>query len=319
MPNVSNDFKARDMPFGGVSRPEPDTGEARNCFWEALCDPAQKPFAVELDTPGHADIARYMAGAEELWAGGADLITIADCPGAQARVDSSLMACKLERELGVQAMPHMTCRDRNRNAAQALLLGLCAEGIQNVLLVTGDPVPSAGRDEVKSVYQFNSRKLIRYVDSLNQTLLPRPFRVFAALNVNARNFDIQLALAEEKESAGACGFFTQPVLTERALINLERARGTLKGKIVGGILPIVSQKNALFMNSEVPGIAVDERIIALYGGKDRDEAEALALHVSRAVARAIAPHVDGFYLMTPFGRTGLMVRLMQALRADAIT
>lgn len=317
--NSRNDLKAHGLPFGGVSRPEPGAGEAQNRFWEALCDPEQKPFAVELDTPGHADIARYMAGARELCAGGAELITIADCPGAQARVDSSLMACKLERELGVQAMPHMTCRDRNQNATQALLLGLCAEGIQNVLLVTGDPVPSASRDEVKSVYQFNSRKLIRYVDSLNGMLLPRPFRVFAALNVNARNFDIQLELAAEKERSGACGFFTQPVLTERALINLERARRTLSGKLVGGILPVVSQKNALFMNSEVPGIAIDERIIALYGGKDRAEAEALALHVSRAVAREIAPHVDGFYLMTPFGRTGLMVRLMQALRADAIT
>ena len=315
MPNVRNDFKERGLHLGDVSRSGPDTGEARNRFWEALCDPAQKPFAVELDSPAHADIARYMAGAEELRAGGADLITIADCPGAQARVDSSLMACKLERELGIQAMPHMTCRDRNRNAAQALLLGLCAEGIQNVLIVTGDPVPAANRDEVKGVYQFNSRGLIQYVDSLNRTTLPRPFRVFAALNVNARNFDIQLELALEKEESGACGFFTQPVLTERALANLERARRTLKGRIAGGILPVVSKRNALFMNNEVPGIAVDERIIALFDGKDRDEAEELALRVSLAVAGEIAPHVDGFYLMTPFGRTGLMARLMREMRA----
>ena len=289
-------------------------GESR--FWRALCDPTQKPFAVELDPPQNADAARFMDGARQLKDGGADLITIADCPIARARMDSSLMACKLRRELGVEAMPHLTCRDRNLNATQALLLGLCAEDIPSVLIVTGDPVPSASRDEVKSVYQFNSRKLIGYVDSLNRVLLPRPFRIFGALNVNARNFDIQLELALEKERNGACGFFTQPVLTQRAMDNLALARRTLRGRLVGGMLPIVSQRNALYMSSEVPGIAVDERIVALYAGTDRETAEELAIRICCAAAKEMAPHVDGYYLITPFGRTGLMTRLMAALRGQ---
>ena len=187
-----------------------------------------------------------------------------------------------------------------------------------MLLVTGDPVPSASRDEVKSVYNFNSRKLIRYVDNLNKAVLPYPFHIYAALNVNARNFPIQLELAQKKEESGAVGFFTQPVLTEDALENLIFARRTLKGRIVGGIMPVVSKKNALFMNSEISGITVDEKIIQAYDGADRARGEELAVEISTRIAREIAPYIDGFYIMTPFGRTGLVVRIMESIRREGL-
>ena len=296
--------------------PAGDPASDSSEFWSRLCDPSQKPFAVELDSPADADVTKFLRGAEELRRAGASILTIADCPIARARMDSSLLACRLRREMGIDAMPHMTCRDRNLNATQALLLGLHAEGIRNVLLVTGDPIPSAARDEVKSVYNFNSRKLIRYVDRLGETLLPTPFRIFGALNVNVRNFDIQLKLAVEKEENGAAGFLTQPILTEQALENLKLARRTLRGRILGGIIPVVSQRNAQFMNSEISGITVDEKIVAAYEGADRARGEELAVDISAAVAAAIAPYVDGYYLMTPFGRTGLIARIMDRIRAD---
>ena len=81
-------------------------------------------------------------------------ITIADCPVGRPRADSCLLACKLKRELGVEPLPHMTCRDRNLNAIKALLLGLSMEDVHNVLLVTGDPVPSESRDEGKERVQL---------------------------------------------------------------------------------------------------------------------------------------------------------------------
>lgn len=290
-----------------------------DAFWDALCDSNRKPIAVELDPPALAETDKFMAGAAELQRAGADLITIADCPIARPRMDSSLLACKLKRELGVNAMPHMTCRDRNRNAAQALLLGLSAEDIHHVLIVTGDPLPSQRRDEVRSVYHFNSRKLIAYVDSLGREVLDASFHIFAALNLNAASFDIQLELAKEKERNGAQGFFTQPVLTERALENLKRARAQLNGKLLGGIMPIVSHKNALFLSSEVAGVAVDESIVQRYEGADRARGEELAVEISTQAAEDMAPYVDGFYLMTPFGRTGLMARIMDELRARGLT
>ncbi len=285
-------------------------------FWEALCDPARRPFAVELDPPTGADVSRFMAGARELRDSGADILTVADCPVARARMDSSLMACKLRRELGMPAIPHLTCRDRNLNATQALLLGLSAEGIGSVLLVTGDPVPAASRDEVKSVYNFNSRKLIRFVSSLNRSMLPEPFHIFAALNVNVRNFSVQLDIAREKEENGAEGFLTQPVLTERGLENLMLAREQLHGKLLGGLMPIVSERNALFLSSEIAGIEVSPETIARYHGADRAQGEALALEISTDMARRMRPYVDGYYLITPFGRTGLVARIMEEIRKE---
>ena len=283
-------------------------------FWDALRDEKRRPFAVELDPPAQTDVGRFMAGARELRDRGADVVTVADCPVARARMDSSLMACKLKRELGIEAIPHMTCRDRNLNATQALLLGLSAEGVSNVLLVTGDPVPAASRDEVKSVYNFNSRKLIKFVDGLNRAVLGEPFHIFAALNVNARNFAIQLDLASKKEQNGAEGFFTQPVMTQQALDNLILARSHLKGRLLGGIMPIVSEKNALFLNSEIAGIEVDRETIERYRGADRERGEELAVEISVEMARRMRPYVDGYYIITPFGRTGLVGRIMDEIR-----
>ena len=291
---------------------------AENQFWNALRDPARKPVAVELDPPEAADVSKFMAGARELRDSGASVITIADCPIARARMDSSILACKLRRELHVEALPHMTCRDRNLNATKALLLGLCAEDVHNVLVVTGDPIPSARRDEVKSVYNFNSRMLSRYICTLNEESLPIPFRIFGALNLNARNFKTQLELAKDKEENGVTGFLTQPVLTHQALENLKLARETLQGKILGGIIPIVSHRNAVFMNSEVSGITVAPEIIDRYEGLDREQGEALALELSRQIARDMTPYVDGYYLITPFGRTGLIARILEAMRKDGL-
>lgn len=285
-----------------------------SAFWQKL-QRSERVFAVELDPPADANLEKFMTGAKQLRENGADLMTIADCPIARARMDSSLLACKVHRELGMEALPHMTCRDRNLNATKALLLGLYAEGIRNVLLVTGDPVPTAERDEVKSVYQFNSRKLAAFVSGLGEQLLPSPFHLFGALNVNAVNFDVQLRLAKEKLDKGIVGFLTQPVLTQRGLDNLKRAHKELTGAyILGGIIPVVSARNARFMDSEINGIDVDPRIAALYEGKNREEGEELAVKISAEIARQIAPYVHGYYLMTPFQRTGLMCRIMEAIR-----
>ena len=289
-----------------------------NPFWDVLCDPDRKAVAVELDSPENADLQRFMDGARELRSKDVDIITIADCPVARARVDSSLMACKIHRELGISALPHMTCRDRNLNATQALLLGLCAEGIGNVLVVTGDPIPSASRDEVKSVFNFNSRSLMQYIRGLNETVLPAPFRIFGALNVNARNYYVQLDIAKKKEACGCEGFLTQPVLSAQAAENLKLARQELKGKMLGCIMPVVSHRNALFMNSEIAGITVADEIIARYEGLDRVQAETLAVELSADFARDIAPYVDGFYLVTPFGRTGLIARVLDRFREEGL-
>ena len=280
----------------------------------------QRVIAVELDSPKDADMTAYLEGARRLQTAGADLLTVADCPIARARMDSSLVACRVHRELGLNVLPHMTCRDRNLNATKALLLGLYAEGVREVLAITGDPIPTAERDEVKNVYQFNSRKLAQYIVSLagEGREMPSPITVFGALNLNARNFEVELRRAAEKLENGMSGFLTQPVLSAQAVENLKKARETLgeRAKILAGILPVVSQRNAIFMENEVNGIHVDEAIIQKFEGLDRAAGEELGLEISVQAAKAAAPYADGFYLMTPFNRVALMERLIARLRTE---
>ena len=304
-----------------VSTPEAPTVEKDDAFLRKL-NAGKKVIAIELDSPKDADLTNYLAGAKRLQAAGADLLTIADCPIARARMDSSLVACRVHRELGLCTLPHMTCRDRNLNATKALLLGLYAEGVREVLAITGDPIPTAERDEVKNVYQFNSRKLAQYIVSLagEGREMPSPMTIFGALNLNARNFEVELRRAGEKLENGMSGFLTQPVLSEQAVENLRHTRETLgeRAKILAGIMPVVSQRNAIFMENEVNGIHVAEDIMEAFAGLDREQGEALGLEISLKMAREALPYADGFYLMTPFNRVALMERLIARLKTELL-
>ena len=297
------------------------TVENEDAFLRKL-NAGEKVIAIELDSPRNADLTGYLEGAKKLQAAGADLLTIADCPIAQARMDSSLVACRVHRELGLCTLPHMTCRDRNLNATKALLLGLYAEGVREVLAITGDPIPTAERDEVKNVYQFNSRKLAQYIVSLagEGREMPGPMTVFGALNLNARNFDVELRRAKEKLENGMSGFLTQPVLSAQAVENLKKSRETLgaDAKILAGIMPVVSQRNAIFMENEINGIHVEDWIIEKFAGLDRAQGEELGLAISLEMAKAALPYADGLYLMTPFNRVALMERLIGRLKQEVL-
>ena len=303
------------------STPEAKPVENEDAF---LCklNAGEKVIAIELDSPRNADLTAYLEGARKLQAAGADLLTIADCPIAQARMDSSLVACRVHRELGMCTLPHMTCRDRNLNATKALLLGLYAEGVREVLAITGDPIPTAERDEVKNVYQFNSRKLAQYIVSLagEGREMPSAMTVFGALNLNARNFEVELRRAGEKLEHGMSGFLTQPVLSGQAVENLRHTREVLgsRARILAGIMPVVSQRNAIFMENEINGIHVEEDIIRQFAGLDRAQGEELGLAISLKMAREALPYADGFYLMTPFNRVALMERLIARLRTEVL-
>ncbi|WP_102493161.1 bifunctional homocysteine S-methyltransferase/methylenetetrahydrofolate reductase [Selenomonas felix] len=286
---------------------------SRSPFFEAL-KAGEIPIAVELDPPDTGNADKFMAGARELQAAGVHAITIADNPIARARMDAAMLAGRVRRSLGIEPIPHMTCRDRNLNAIKSILLGLSAEGIHNMIAITGDPIPTAERDEVKSVYQFNSRKLSAFIKSLGERGDVIPFHVFGALNVNAKHFPSQLGLAKKKMEAGMTGFFTQPVLSAQAKENLRTARDTLPGALIlGGIMPVVSERNARFMESEITGIHVEERIINAYHGLDREAAEELAVELSLGIARDIKPYIDGYYIITPFSRTALVARIAAAM------
>ena len=280
----------------------------------ALLEEGRRPILVEFDPPRTVAPEAFLQGAEELTAAGADLITIADCPIGRASIDASLLAAKLKREYGIEPLPHMACRDRNLNAIQALLMGLGMEGVSSVLLVTGDPVAAERRDTVKGVFHYNSRRLAGELRRLMDSGSLPPFFLCGALNVNAQRFEAELARAVEKEACGIRAFLTQPVSSERAEENLRLARRTLKGAILGGLFPIVSYRNALFLRREVAGMAIDDRTLAAYEGLSPEEGEALGRRLCLDTAARINPDVDGFYIMTPFRRVALVKTILQGLR-----
>lgn len=301
--------------FRAVAAPKqsPEIEKAENRLWSKL-ESGKKVFAVELDPPANSDIRAFMEGAGRLKDAGVDAITIADCPISRARADSSMLACKLKRELGIDPLPHMTCRDRNIIATKALLLGLNIEGVNNVLVVTGDPVPTAERGMIKSVFNFNSVVLANYIHDLGEEFIRGPFRVFGALNLNALNFESQLRHAKEKLDHGLDAFLTQPVHSERALENLKLARAELSGKILGGVMPIVSHRNACYMNSEIAGISVSDDIVSRYEGLSKEQASELAVSLTTEIAQSMAPFVDGYYMITPFMRTDLICGIIENLK-----
>ncbi len=270
-------------------------------------------IAVELDPPADAEIGRYLENAAALKLAGADVITIADCPTARVRADSSILAAKLKRELDIEPLPHLTCRDRNLNATKALLLGLSIEGINSVLAVTGDPIPTEERATVKGVFNFNSLMLAGYIAQLNKSL-SLSISVFGALNINAPNFDAELRRALKKEKAGVRGFLTQPAYTDEAFRNLELAYKNIDGFLLGGILPIVSLRNALFLQNEVSGIRVGDDLILKYRHTDKEEARKLAITLSAEAAQRMEPYVNGYYIITPFSRIDIVTEIIRAIR-----
>lgn len=283
-----------------------------NGFWDKI-KRAELVRIVELDPPKTADATEFMECAEALKNSGVDIMTIADSPSGIPRIDSSLLACKVKRELGIETLPHLTCRDRNGIAMKALFMGLYADDVRNILIVTGDPAEGESETDYKSVFEYNSVTMTEEAIKINEE---KPFRIFGALNVNAPNFDAEIERAKKKIDAGMCGFLTQPIFTEEAFDNVVRASKELEAFVFAGIMPIVSEKNARFMEANVPGIKVGEEVISKYVGKTREECNQIAVEMSLETAKKVATYVDGHYIMTPFMRTDIVCDILDGLNDE---
>jgi methionine synthase I (cobalamin-dependent)/5,10-methylenetetrahydrofolate reductase len=299
---------------GGTAIPA-GTAPAPNRFWARLTS-GKKVVAVEADPPRDIAVVPTLEGASALREAGADIVTVADSPLARARADSSMIASLVSRRCGVEAMPHLACRDRNLNAMKALLLALHIEGVRNVLVVTGDPVPAADRGEVKGVFDFNSQLLAAYIRDLNSSVFAGdPFRIGAALNINAPNLDAELRRAERKAAGGAEFFLTQPAFGPDAVAALKAARERLGGKLLAGIMPLVGHRNALFAANEIPGVRIPEGVVERFRGLKRAEAARLGAELAVETAAAALPYVDGYFIITPLGRFDVSCELTRQIRS----
>ena len=128
----------------------------------------RKLIAVELAPPMGIDDEKLMDAAHLLQKSGVDVLTFPDSPSGRTRADSILMAEKVARETGMCVMPHICCRDKNAIAMRSQLLGAYINGIQNFLVITGDPIPSMVRTTVKSVFNFDSVGLMQILADMNE-------------------------------------------------------------------------------------------------------------------------------------------------------
>lgn len=279
----------------------------------------EKVVAVELDPPLNTDFSHIEEAAPYLRDMGADAITIADSPLARPRADSMMISAKVQRELGIQTIPHLSCRDHNTIGLKSALLAGSIEGIRNVLIVTGDPVPAVERSEIKGVFSANSYQLTKFVECLNNDVfIGNEFFLGGALNINAENFESELSRALKKQENGTKFLMSQPIFSRQAEENLKLARETLSIKILAGIMPVVSHRNAVFLNNEVAGIHIPEELVEKLAGKEPDDVLKISMEFSMGTAERVLPYCDGFYLMTPLKKYQMTGKLTKNIKENLL-
>lgn len=276
----------------------------------------KKVITVELDPPFNKEAKKLLQGAALLAAEGVDMLTIADSPLARARADSIQMAIRTQNETGLTVMPHVCCRDRNRIAMRSQILGGYINGIRNMLFITGDPIDRGDEDSIKTVFNFNSIRLMDYVKDMNvEHFEEEPIVYGGALNYEGANVDAIIRRMNKKIAAGCSYFLTQPVYSSEDMERIKYIKEQVNTRILCGIMPLVSYKNAVFIRNEMPGIHVPDEILDQYSPEmTREQAEEVAVQVAVEIALKMKDITDGYYFMTPFNRVSLIVKILKSLK-----
>lgn len=275
----------------------------------------KKLIAVELAPPFGADDKKLLEAAHMLKGLGVDVLTFPDSPSGRTRIDSVLMAQKVKNVTGFEVMPHICCRDKNAIAMRSTFLGASINDINNFLIITGDPIPVMARQVVKSVFNFDSVGLMRIADEMNsEALKDSPLTYGGAINQSRRRIESEIKRVQKKMEAGAEFFLTQPVFTAEDAERLRRVKEETGARILCGIMPLVSRKNALFMKNEISGVNVTDEVIDRYPeNADREDGENVGVELAKEMIAATRDFADGYYFSFPFNRTYLLKRIIQEL------
>lgn len=273
----------------------------------------KKLIAVELAPPFGADDKKLLEAAHMLKGLGVDVLTFPDSPSGRTRIDSVLMAQKVKNVTGFEVMPHICCRDKNAIAMRSTFLGASINDINNFLIITGDPIPVMARQVVKSVFNFDSVGLMRIADEMNsEALKDSPLTYGGAINQSRRRIESEIKRVQKKMDAGAEFFLTQPVFTAEDAERLRRVKEETGARILCGIMPLVSRKNALFMKNEISGVNVTDEVIERYPeNADREDGENVGVELAKEMIAATRDFADGYYFSFPFNRTYLLKRIIQ--------
>ncbi len=273
----------------------------------------KKLVAVELDPPKNSDCTTLMEAANYLKTKDVDVITFADSPSGRTRADSVLMGVKVARETGLTVMPHICCRDKNTIAISSLLLGAYINEIRNFLVITGDPVPSTARESIKGVFNFDSVKLMEFMQNMNNESFPNDkLHYGGAINYARHNIELEIKRIQKKSDAGAEFFLTQPVYDDKDIETLRYIKSRVNIKMLVGIIPLVSIRNALFMKNEITGISVPDCIINKFSpDMDRETSEKIGVEISKEIMKKVDDFADGYYFKLPFNRMSIAKALIK--------
>lgn len=276
---------------------------------------------VEIVSPRGVSAKKEIEKARKLYHFGIDAINIPDGPRAMARMSALAMAVLIQKEVGIETILHFACRDRNVIGMQSDLLGAWALGIRNILAITGDPPKLGNYPDATAVFDVDSIGLVNLLNRLNHGLdlagnqigEATGFSIGVGANPGAVNLDEELRRLDWKALAGAEYIITQPVFDIRLLENFMKRVEHYKLPIIVGIWPLVSYRNAEFMNNEVPGASVPKDILERMRKAQEISKEAAfeeGVKIAKETYDYIRNEVNGVQIAAPLGRIEAVFKML---------
>jgi len=280
--------------------------------------------SVELLPPRGWDASDLIAHARDAHTHGVDVVTVVDAPRGRTRMASLHAAALIQRETGVEAVAHYTCRDRNMMGMVSDLFGAAAAGVSNLILVSGDPPAQGPYPDSTAVFDIDSIGLTNVVAGMNRGVDPggseiggaTRFVTGVAINPNAIDAKRELDRIRWKVEAGADFVVTQPLFEEEALRRF-LAAAQLDIPVLVGVWPVHSLRNAEFLANEVPGGFVPESVFSRLAAVGHDAAAARAIGVELALEtiEALRDVAAGVHVTSPTGDTTAALDVVRRLGA----
>jgi methionine synthase I (cobalamin-dependent)/5,10-methylenetetrahydrofolate reductase len=279
---------------------------------------------VEIVPPKGIDIRKEVEGARFLKSVGVDAVNIPDSPRASARMSNQALSLLIQQEVGIDAILHYTCRDRNVLCIQSDLLGAAAVGIRNLICITGDPPKMGNYPDATAVFDVDAIGLVNIVHSLNRGLdiggnpigTGTGFVIGVGANPGITDLDEEIRRFEYKVQAGAEYAVTQPVFDLRLLENFVRRIEQFRIPVVAGIWPLLSVRNAEFMRNELRVSVPDSVIERMARAQTPEAAREEGIVIAREMLLAVRQTVQGAQISAPNGRYSSAVDVLEALGGD---
>ncbi len=276
--------------------------------------------SVQLDPPLGGNSGGLVEVASALnESGRVGWVDINDNATARAGMSALMVSATIERVAQIETIPHLTTRDWSVMGLESMLLGAHAEGVRNVLAITGDPPEVGDYPGARGVYEIDSIGLTRLMTNLNRGEdfngrpidAPTSFFPGVAVNPTPDDMEVELERFEQKLEAGAKFAMTQIVFDLEYLDRfVERIGGTLPIPVLVGIFPLTSYRLALRLHNEVPGIVVPQSLQDALEHAGSDAAEIGFAHAKELVA-ASRERAAGVYLVAPFRRPLRVLELLE--------